>query len=136
MKVKVNVDTADILRRRGLGDSNKARIMLASEVARKCGPYVPKQSGALKNSSQIADNGRKLIYPGPYAHYQYEGVLMVSENTGSTYARKGERKRSTGKPLTYHGAAMRGKQWDKRMMADRKDDLTQWYARLIGGKAK
>ena len=53
--IRRSSDTADILRRRGLGDSNKARIMLASEVARKCGPYVPKQSGVLKNSSQIAE---------------------------------------------------------------------------------
>lgn len=126
MKMRVSVNVAEILRRRGLGDSDRARILLASEVARLSDPYVPMQSGALKNSSQIENGGRKLIYPGPYAHYQYEGEVMAGTAP----------KQYTGKSLTYQGAPMRGKQWDKRMMADRGGDLTRRFAKLIGGKPK
>ena len=50
-----------------------------------------------------------IIYPGPYAHYQYVGEGMAGRAP----------KHYTGQPLTYHGGALRGKQWDKRMMADR-----------------
>ena len=126
MKVRVSVNAAEILRQRGLGDSDRARVLLASEVARFSDPYVPMQSGALKQSSQVENGGRKLIYPGPYAHYQYEGEVMAGAAP----------KQYTGRPLTYQGAPMRGKQWDRRMMADRGDDLTRRFAKLIGGKKK
>ena len=45
-------------------------------------------------------------------------------------------KHYTGKPLTYHGAPMRGREWDKRMLADRRDDLVQSVAGYVGGKPK
>lgn len=126
MKVKTDIRPAAILRARGLGDSDRARVFLANEVARLSDPYVPMQQGILKNTKQIAGSGRTITYLGPYAHYQYVGEVMAGRAP----------KHYTGKPLTYHGSPMRGPEWDKRMMADRKDDLTQSVANHVGGKPK
>ena len=126
MKVKVDISPAAILRSRGLGDSNRARVFLANEVARLSDPYVPMQQGTLKNTREIAGDGRTATYPQPYAHYQYTGEVMAGRAP----------KQYTGKALTYHGAPMRGPNWDKRMLADRKGDLTQSVARFTGGKPK
>lgn len=126
MRVKTDIRPAAILRARGLGDSDRARVFLANEVARLSDPYVPMQKGILKNTKQIAGSGRTITYLGPYAHYQHVGEVMAGRAP----------KHYTGKPLTYHGAPMRGPEWDKRMMADRKDDLTQSVANYVGGNPK
>lgn len=129
MKVKTNIQPAAILRARGLGDSARARVFLANEVARFSDPYVPMSSTAsahMKNQRIISGDGKEIKYPGPYAHYQYNGEVMAGRAP----------KHYTGKSLQYHGAPMRGANWDKRMMADRKDDLTQSVAQYVGGKPK
>ena len=124
--VKVDVDTAAIMRRRGLGGDNRAQVYLASEVKRLSDPYVPMQQGLLKNQAVVASDGSTLTYTQPYAHYQYYGEAMAGRAP----------KQYTGKPLTYHGAPMRGKQWDKRMMADKSDDLTKNLKTYIGRLSK
>ena len=43
-------------------------------------------------------------------------------------------KRYTGASLQYHGAPMRGPQWDKRMLADKGEVLAQNLANYVGGK--
>ena len=119
-QVVTDIDVNKILERRGLGPSDKAERFLASEVKRLSEPYTPRQQGTLYNESQVVGeyDGIYLIYDQPYAEYQYEGV------SGS------------GKPLNYHGGPMRGKQWDKRMMADRGEEVRQSFANYIGGKVK
>ena len=126
MKVRTNIRPAAILRARGLGDSDRARVFLANEVARLSDPYVPMQQGTLKNTRQIAGDGRSITYPQPYAHYQYKGEVMAGRAP----------KHYTGKPLTYHGAPMRGREWDKRMLAARRDDLVQSVDGYVGAKPK
>lgn len=113
MSVKVDINTAKILKARGLGSDTGARKYLASEVKRFCDPYVPMQQGFLKNNATIAGDGSYIIYTQPYAHYQYYGEVMAGRAP----------KHYTGEKLTYHGAPMRGKQWDKRMLADKSKDL-------------
>lgn len=113
VKVKVDIPTAKILKSRGLGSDTGARKYLASEVKRLSDPYVPMQQGALKNLVTIAADGSQLIYTQPYAHYQYYGKVMAGRAP----------KHYTGDDLTYHGAPMRGPQWDKRMLADKSKDL-------------
>lgn len=111
--VKVDVNTAKIMRQRGMGGDFGAQKYLASEVARLCDPYVPMQQGMLKNQHTIAQDGSSLVYTQPYAHYQYYGEAMAGRAP----------KKYTGNKLDYHGAPMRGAQWDKRMMADKKNEL-------------
>lgn len=113
--VKVNINTAKIMRKRGLGGDNGAQKFLASEVKRLCDPYVPMQHGILKANATIAADGSAVIYHQPYAHYQYYGQVMAGRAP----------KHYTGDKLNYHGAPMRGAQWDKRMMADKSGELTK-----------
>lgn len=139
VNVKVNINPVTILKVRGLGSSNAAVKVLADTVARLSDPYVPMSSGAgahMKEGYTIASDGSSITYRGPYAHFQYVGEVMVGVKTGSPYAKSGEPKRGTGRALSYHGAPMRGKEWDKRMMADRGDDVTKAMADFVGGKPK
>lgn len=70
-----------------------------------------------------------LIYPGPYAHYQYKGEVMAGRAP----------KHYTGRPIQYtegNKSPMRGKEWDKRMMADRGNEVIDDLAKFVGGKRK
>ncbi len=42
----------------------------------------------------------------------------------------------TGRALSYHGAPRRGKQWDKRMWADRGKEVVKTIAKSVGGRPK
>lgn len=123
---KTHVDTQKILSMRGLGKSDKARKKLAAIVKTYSDPYVPFQSGPLKNTAQIMNGGRYLLYNQPYAHYQYTGQVMSGRAP----------KHYTGKRLNHHGAPKRGPEWDRRMMADRGDDVITAFAKAVGGKRK
>ncbi len=113
MSVKVDINKAEILKRLGLGGTNKVQKYLASQVKNYCDKYVPMQQGDLKNNVTIAGDGSFIVYTQPYAHYQYYGEVMAGRAP----------KEYTGKELDYHGAPMRGKEWDKRMLADKSKDL-------------
>lgn len=129
MNFKVDVNSSAILRKRGLGDSTAARKHLASTVKRLCDPYVPMSSGSaahMKNSAQVAEDGSQILYPGPYAHYQYKGEVMAGRAP----------KHYTGRDIQYNDAPMRGKEWDKRMMADRGNEVIDDLAKFVGGKRK
>ena len=112
IEVKNYIDSNKLLKKLGLGSDNSVQRYMCSEVARFCDPYVPMQQGILKNTTSMASDGSELIYTAPYAHYQYYGEVMAGRAP----------KHYTGDSLTYHGA-MRGKEWDKRMMADKSKDL-------------
>lgn len=116
VKVQAHIETAAILEGRGLGKSSRARKHLALTVARLSDKYVPMQTGTLKNTRQIDEDGRAILYDQPYATSQYGG------------------KSKNGKNLEYHGAPMRGPYWDKRMMADRGDEVLDDLAKFVGGK--
>lgn len=133
MKIMVNIDAGWILRRRGLRPNGAVQRLFTQECAKAMDRYVPMQAGTLKDTRSIGPD--YVDYSQPYAHYQYCGELMLS-SSGSSWARHGERKHYAGKDLTYHGAPMRGKQWDVRMWADNKVRLTRLIARACGGRAK
>lgn len=119
IKIKeTKINYSKILKQRGLGSDNKARLFLASEVARLSDPYVPMRDGNLKNTRIIATDGRTIKYPQRYAKKQYDGASK------------------SGRPFRYNGAPMRGRQWDKRMMADHAQDVVRGLAKFVGGKTK
>lgn len=112
MKIKVDFDAKKILASRGLGATKKVQKYLASEVKRLSDKYTPFQQGDLMKA-QIASDGSQIVYPGPYAHYQWYGKVMAGRAP----------KKYTGDDLTYNGAPMRGARWTERMMIDRKQDV-------------
>lgn len=124
MDVDVNIDTGKILRKYGLGESKEAQRFLAEDVERKCQPYVPRKAGVLEGSARVTDDS--IIYPGPYAHYQYVGEVMAGRAP----------KHYTGRDIDYHDSPMRGKQWDKRMMADHGKEVEQDFENYLKGRNK
>lgn len=130
IKIKnIDIDPAKIRESRGLGNSHAAQIKIATQFVRLADPYVPKSAGAaphMKSQYKIAPDGSYVKYPGPYAHYQYVGLVMVGPAP----------KVYTNRPLKYHEGPTRGKEWDKRMMADKKSDLIKAAAAAVGGKPK
>ena len=61
---------------------------------------------------------------------------MIGVKSRRVFADKGERKVVTGRDLRYHGAPKRGKLWDKRMWADKKNKILNDVAKAAGGKAE
>lgn len=107
-KVRINIDPAqEILLRRGLEEGGEVQRFFTGEVARMCDPYIPKDTGVLKNDKTIRTNS--ITYEQLYAQKQY-------------YENKGK--------------GLRGKEWDKRMWADRGDEIVQSVAKKAGGKAE
>lgn len=148
IKVRLEMNPQHALAVRGLSDANPiAQRRFTSLVARLSDPYMPFQSGGMKNQktaeaeehSHMADKNQKtietsrIIYRSPYARYHYYGKLMVGVFSRSSWAMRGERKVVTGKNLTYHGAPMRGPNWAKRMWIDRGDEIIRKVAEITGG---
>lgn len=79
MKLKFTVDTS------GVWSSvqkscDKASHILAQQVAKDTEPYVPAETLSLSRRTIV--DGDKIIYPGPYARYLYNGKVMVNAATG------------------------------------------------------
>lgn len=118
-------------------DFRGAEKYMAARFKAYCDPYVPlapKAGGTLKNTAFVGAN--YVRYLGPYARFQYHGFVMVGVMTHSPWARRGEPKRVTGKRLTYSGGGQRGPDWDKRMLAQRGDELRQDVANYLKAKPK
>lgn len=143
MSVKVDINTAKILKVRGLGSSKDAQKFLASTIVNFADPYVPMSSGAgahMKNQTQIPQDGSYIKYGGgafPYVHYQFVGEVYGPNYTNGERFWSGKApKKPTGRKLTYHGAPMRGPNWVARMMADKSREVTETvelYIKQKGG---
>lgn len=117
MQVKLMMDPTDkILLKRSMNKNGAAQKFFTHEVRRHCDPYVPMQTGILKNTA--VEHTDYIEYVQPYARRQYY------ENAG------------TGMKGTGGSKGLRGKLWDKRMWADRGKEIVQSLARYCGGRAK
>lgn len=115
--------------------SNKAEHIVALQARSDTSPYVPFLTGSLDQRTRVV--GNTIIYPGPYAHYLYVGLLKVDPETGSAWARQGVTKVLTSTPLKYTGRdrpfergghALAGPKWFERSKAQNKEkwlDLAQ-----------
>ena len=104
MKLRLELKAEDIKSKRGLQDKGKVQAFLDNEVIRLTEPYVPFQSGILKNTPLLSSSLGEVVYNTPYARRQYY------ENRGN------------GTDGTSNGG-IRGKLWFERMKADRRDDI-------------
>lgn len=78
-----------------------AQWWLGNQVLEDSKPYMPIRSGSMQQRSHVEEEGRRVVFPGPYARMQYGGLVMVDELTGSPYARRGATKVVTDRKLTY-----------------------------------
>lgn len=75
----------------------EAQYYLDSQVMTDMIPYMPMQTGVFINitkgmSSALAGSGKVIAAAPPYGRYLYKGMVMVDEETGSPFARKGGKK--------------------------------------------
>lgn len=113
-------------------------LFMASEAKRLMGPYVPAKNMGLSGNDvrvYVEDDSGIVHYLSPYAHYQHEGILMVSSRTGSAWARYGESKVYTDQQLSYGKLRhpMATSHWEKAMKAVRMGDYVAAVQAYIGG---
>ena len=98
--------------------------------------YTPWDTGTLATSAYSATTigSGKVIYPGPYAHYQYYGevygpnIPVFEDNTGIPtryFSPPGQQKHPTGRALSYAKDVnpLAGPYWFERMKADHMQDI-------------
>lgn len=113
-----------------------------------CAAYTPYLTGALASSPyNVTEIGSgEVVYPGPYARYLYYGEVMgpnipnidgeIPKAPQPFFSPKGEKKHLTGKKLTYSTEKnpLAGPFWDRRMAADRLQDIIEEAERVAGDK--
>lgn len=80
LKIDIRDDFSDALMRKLDEAGPKAAHTLAVQAAKDTEPFVPALTKSLVNRTQVVEN--KIIYPGPYARYLYNGKVMVDSATG------------------------------------------------------
>ena len=118
--------TQVLLAARNLEVGGAVQRYIDSEVLRLSDPYLPFQSGALKQSGiHGTDIGSgEVRWNSPYARYLYYGKLMVGSN-GSPWAKRGEKKHLTSTALNFHGAPQRRSFWFEHVISTLALDLMQ-----------
>lgn len=102
---------------------SKAEHVLAEQVEKDTQPFVPALTGSMTSRTRVV--GNRIIYPGPYVRYLYNGKLMVDPNTGSAYAPKGGTKMVTDRNLVFNQTMHRQAQshWFE---ASKAQNLQKW----------
>ena len=121
VKVKMN-SVNKIIKDHGLDSNGRATRFLRDEADRLMNPFVPMDNGMLRRNKTYP-NASTIKYTSPYAHYQYTGKLMLTKS-GSSYAKKGEKKFYTSKKLKYHTSGT-GDHWEKLMLQRHRSSLTK-----------
>lgn len=147
-------------------DMNSRFELAQREIDKDCiklmKPYTPFKMGVLENSATIHTviGSGQITQVTPYARYLYYGKVygpnfpIVREKDGTKHivfghydgdgtiigwrSPKGKKKHPTGRRLHYskdkHPLA--GKMWFERMKADRKGEILQAAAKILGSNAK
>lgn len=116
-----------IIKDKGLDPGGDVQQFHTANVLRRIVKYMPMQSGmtAKVTVAQTDIRKPKIITNTPYARFLYHGKVMVSDVTGSPWARKGETKHVINKKLDYNKTknALAGGHWDERLQAAEGDKL-------------
>lgn len=114
---------------------NDVQMYVDSTVIRLMIPYTPMRNGILYKSATLGTviGSGEIHQIVPYAKFQYYGNVMVSRLTGSAWAKHGENKVLTNRPLHYDTSRhpLAGKLWFERMKADKKDAILQGARRFL-----
>lgn len=146
-KVFLPQNTAALLRRFNLQSGGKVQQAIDKAVIDYNLQYAPWETGTMAknayNATQIGSG--KVVYPGPYAHYQYYGevygpnIPVFEDDSGIPtrwYSPKGRKKHPTGRPLKHSTDVnpLAGPFWFERMKADRLKDILQEAKNAAGIK--
>lgn len=144
-KVHMPETTAQILQKLNLQNGGRVQEVIDAAVIRYDMPYVPMETGTLMRLPySVTDIGSgEVIYPGPYAHYQYYGevygpnIPIFDDDSGvptGWFSPPGQKKKPTGRELQYNTDLnpMAGSYWFERMKADHLDDIVEEAKKAVG----
>ena len=119
---------------------NKAQYMLDSIIMEDMEPYMPKETGQFialtkEISAAYAGSGKVCAGTAPMGRFLYEGKVMVGDDTGSAFAKLGEKKHVIDKDLTYNTNKnpLAGPRWFERAKADNGTDWVKLVKESFGG---
>lgn len=134
-KVYMDQNVYDMLTKLNLQEGGKVQQAIDLAVINYNIPYVPHDTGVLEQSAYNSKIGSgEVIYPGPYARYQYYGevygpnIPVFDDDSGVPtrwFSPPGKKKHPTGRELQYNTDInpMAGSFWFERMKADHLDDI-------------
>ena len=108
----VHMNSAEIIRKRGLESGGKVQQFIDSEVLRRCQEYVPMDTGELIRSGVINTQigSGEVVYETPYSRRWYYREAI------------------------FQGAPKRGTYWFERMKNDGgKDAILRGVKGIVGG---
>lgn len=110
----------------------EAQKKLNMQIASDCNSLIPFQQGALRGSMRYPEGiyGDEIAWNTPYAHYQYNGELYLTED-GRAFANKNERKYPTGLPLNYHTPGTSA-HWFEKAKEHHKQEWVDLVKRTVG----
>lgn len=111
---------------------NKAQMLLNEQVVADCEPLIPLNQGALRDSVRYPEGiyGHLIEWNTPYAHYQYEGILYLTED-GRSWANREESKYPTDRLLEYHHPGT-GAKWFETAKEEHKDHWIRLVKETVG----
>lgn len=85
---------------------SRAQFALDTQIMIDMVPFMPKNTGTLiavtlAKSASTAGTGIVCAAAAPYGRFQYYSKVQVDPETNSPWARKGAKKITTDRPLTY-----------------------------------
>lgn len=80
---------------------SRAQYWLGEQILQDCRALMPMQTGSLIQRSHAVNDGKQVVFPGPYGRFQYGGLVMVDPETKSPWARDGVKKVLTDRALKY-----------------------------------
>lgn len=118
MDIKTKLIIHDIkksIAKRGLEAQGRVQQFIDSEVLRLCDPYVPMDTGQLKQSGtrHTKVGSGNVRYKTPYARRLYYNPQF-----------------------NFQGAPMRGAYWFERFKANHRDEVLRGAAKIAGGRAE
>ena len=130
----------EILRAKGVDPGGDVQTFHTQNVLRRILRYMPYDSGMTIKVTIAQTNVRRplIITNTPSARFLYHGKLMVSDVTGSPWARKGETKHVVNTPLIYTKTKnpKAGPYWDRALSAAEGPAMAADVQRFIRRKEK
>jgi len=97
--------------------------------------YTPKAENILAGTAKAL--AEYILYETPYAHYLWEGRLMVDPDTGSAWAKQDAKKvyANPDVPLHYQAAAATA-HWDDTAWNNHREEMIDGITKILAQRAK
>ena len=149
LSVKLDINSKKLMKNFGLEEGGIAQQTTDNLVLDYSYPYCPMDSGVLAKSGYIATRigSGMVVWPGPYAHYMYHGVIygpnipIFDDNSGEPsgfFSPPGEKKSPTGRRMKYNKSInpLAGSFWFIRMKADHLRDIIREVRKVVRSKQR